>query len=177
MHRLYDRRQQVNTALAGRPPASSAIGEKDRLIQFPLLKVRAMILKIIGWVAVVSLVACVYFAFRKHYELTHSDQFEGTVTGYKAVKGGRNNSTTYALEIEYKDKEASSHTFVASGSSNPPARAIGAKVIVFQHLDGTKPDVLIFESTYFGLWLWLCLGIFAAGCLAGPVLLKAIYLR
>jgi len=134
------------------------------------------ILPTLGYVITLSLVFCVYLMGRKHIALQKARQYEGTVIGYESRPG--NKGTTYSLKVEYQDSESQRHTFIARGSSNPPARAVGAKVTVFQHATpGVTPDILVFEDLYLGYWIWLCLGVCVAGCLVSPFVLKWLYLR
>ncbi len=133
-----------------------------------------MSLKILGGLIVFSLVFCLYFIFKKHTKLKNSAQFEGVVVGLEPSRDS-DGKTTYALKIEYRDDHAVAHQFTASGASSPPARPIGAKVLVFQPFDGSKPDILVFESIYLALWIWLCVGICITGCFAAPYVLAAIY--
>jgi hypothetical protein len=132
-----------------------------------------MILRILGYAVAVSLVFCIHFIIRKHKALKNSDQFEGTVIGYEPHRGSK--GTTYALRIEYRDQQSRAQVFTASGASSPPARPIGAKVLVFQHRDGGRPDILVFESVYLGLWIWFCFGMCVIGCLMAPYVLDAVY--
>lgn len=132
------------------------------------------ILKIIGYLISFSLIFCLYFIFKKHEALRNSDQYEGTVVGLEPRTGSKG-ERTYALRVEYADRNDMTHTFVTSGASSPPARPVGAKVRVFQHRDGSKPDILVFESVYLGFWIWFCVGIAVTGCLVAPFVLKAIY--
>ena len=121
------------------------------------------------------MVFCIYFIIKKHITLKHSDQYEGSVIGYEARND--NKGTTYSLKIEYKDRNLVSHTFVAPTSSNPPALKVGEKVVVFQHQDGSNPDILVFECLYLSLWVWFCLSILATGCILSPYILRVLYER
>ena len=131
-----------------------------------------MLLKILGYSVVISLIFCVYLIVRKHQALKNSEQFAGTVVGH-ARSGSK--GSTYALTVEYRDGNSVNHVFTAPGSSNPPARPIGAKVVVFEHRDGSTPDVLVFESVYLGLWIWLCVGLSVLGCFLAPLVLNFLY--
>jgi hypothetical protein len=134
-----------------------------------------MILKLLGYTVSFSLFFCIYFMVRKHSELKNSDQFEGSVIGYEASRGSK--GTTYALKIQYKDQNSNTQEFTASGGSSPPSRPIGATVRVFQHRDGSKPDILVFESVYLGLWIWFCVGLCVSGCLIAPYFLSTVYTK
>jgi len=136
-----------------------------------------MILKYLGWAIALSLVLCIYFILKKHQALKNADHFPGKVVGYETRSGVDGPTTTYALKIKYYDALGISHQFVAPGASQPPSRPIGADVMVFQPRDGEPPAVLIFQSLYLGLWIWLCAGIGVLGCMLAPTILKYLYLR
>jgi hypothetical protein len=89
-----------------------------------------MVLRLLGYTIACSLVFCVYFIIQKHLALKNSDQFEGSVIGCESRRG-RKGKRTYALKIQYTDRESQVKVFTASGASSPPARSIGAKVLVF----------------------------------------------
>ena len=134
-----------------------------------------MILKYLGWAIALSLVFCIYFILKKHQTLKNADHFPGKVIGYETHSG--NKGPSYALKIQYHDAAGISHQFVAPGASSPPSRPIGAEEMVFQPRDGEPPAVLIFQSLYLGLWIWLCAGIGVLGCMLAPTILKYLYLR
>jgi hypothetical protein len=132
-----------------------------------------MVLKFIGGLIVLSLIPCVYLMVRKHQELKNSDQFEGTVIGHVPHSGGK--STTYGLKVQYLNQNETLTEFEASVASSPPARPIGAKVIVFQHRSGSAPDILVFESVYLLYWIWFCVGLCVAGCFLAPWVMNLLY--
>ena len=134
-----------------------------------------MALKIVGYTVALSLIFCIHFILKKHRELKNSDQFTGSVIGYERHNRSGRRGSTYALKIEYKNTNSISQVFIAAGASSPPALPLGAKVRVFQHRDGSNPDVLIFQSVYLGLWIWFCIGVCVLGCLCAPYLLNVIY--
>lgn len=134
-----------------------------------------MALKILSYTIVLSLFFCVYFIYKKHLTLKNSDRFEGRVVGYESVRGTK--GVTYALRVEYQDADYANHTFTASGATSPPAKPIGAKVVVFQPRDASDPNILVFESLYLGLWIWFCLGICVFGCVFAPYILNLVYLK
>jgi hypothetical protein len=133
---------------------------------------------IFGIIAALSIIPCVILMVRKHAALRVAEQCEGTVIGHVAKRGsGKRASTTYALKIAYKDRAGAEHEFTTAVGSNPPSHERGAKLTVFHHADGRRPDVLSFAYLYFGYWLWLCVAVCAIGCLVAPHLLPRIYLR
>jgi hypothetical protein len=135
-----------------------------------------MVLKLIGYLLAFSLIPCIHQVMRKHAILKNSAQFPGSVVGHVGRSGGRG-GRVYALEVEYRNGNGTAKRFVTSSAGNPPARAVGDKVVVFEHRDGGAPDVLLFEELYVVYWLWFCCGIAAVGCLVAPALLRLIYLK
>ncbi len=133
-----------------------------------------MFLKLLGYVIALSLLACVYLVLKKHASLKSSTQHEGKVIDYVRRPGSRGGSV-FALKVEYRDGQGVVRHFVAGGASNPPARAINDPVTVFEHPDGSDPDLLVFENLYLLYWIWFCLGVAAAGCLAAPAILRLLY--
>jgi len=135
-------------------------------------------LLIFGITAAVSIIPCVLLIVRKHAALLVAEQYEGTVVGHASRRsGGKQATMTYALKIEYKDRSGAAHEFTTRVGSNPPSHPRGARLTVFHHADGRRPDVLHFGYLYFGYWLWFCVAFCAIGCLVAPHLLKRIYLQ
>ena len=135
-----------------------------------------MILKLLGYVVVLSLVGCVYLTVRKHVSLGSAEQFRGTVTRHVARRGSKGR-TVYALEVEYRNQIGTIRRFESRNASSPAERPIGAEVAVFEHPDGASQDLLVFSELYLGYWIWFCVGLFVAGCLAAPMLLRLIYVK
>ena len=135
-----------------------------------------MILKVIGYLIAFSLIGCVYLAMRKHASLKGAEQCRGVVIGHVARTGSKGR-TVYALEVEYTDRTGATRHFVTDNASSPPERAVGDEVVVFAHPDKSKPDILVFEELFLGYWIWFCVGVLAAGCLAAPTVLRLIYLK
>jgi hypothetical protein len=135
-----------------------------------------MIITAFGYAMALSLVLCVHLVVRKHRALRGAQQCEGSVIAHVPRTGGRS-SLTYALKIDYRDKQGVSHDFTTRDSSNPASRAVGAKVTVFHYADGSPPDVLVFAELYLWYWIWFCLGGCAAGCIVASWLLDIIYRR
>lgn len=115
------------------------------------------LLKTLGIVIVLSLPVCIFLIVRKHIALTHAEQYEGRVVGYEVRRGSRG-SRTYALKIEYIDADNQTHTFVSKSASYPASRNIGDHVTVFHYLDGSTPDILVFQDLFLIYWLWMCVG-------------------
>jgi Protein of unknown function (DUF3592) len=130
------------------------------------------LLKTLGLLVVLSLPVCIFLVVRKHIALTRAVQYEGRVVAHEA-----RSSTTYALKIQYTDADNHTHRFVSTSSSYPPSRNVGDRVTVFHHVDGSSPDILVFEDLFLLYWIWISFGIAVAGCMLIPYLLEAIYLR
>jgi hypothetical protein len=135
-----------------------------------------IIITTFGYALALSLVFCVHLVLRKHRALRGAEQCQGSVIAHVRRTGGRG-GPSYALKIGYRDKQSISHDFTTRNASNPPSRAVGAKVTVFHYPDGSAPDVLVFEDLYLWYWIWFCLGAFALGCLVAPRVLNILYLR
>jgi len=131
------------------------------------------LLKTLGIIIMLSLPVCIFLIVRKHIALTRAVQYEGRVVAYEHGSG----SGTYALKIRYIDGDNQTHKFVSRSASYPPSRNIGDRVTVFHHLDGSTPDILVFEDLFLVYWIWILVGIAATGCMLIPYLLEAVYRR
>ena len=132
-------------------------------------------LLVLGYLVALSTALCVVLVIRKHFALRKAEQFEGSVINHVARRGSKG-GTTYALTIAYNDRNGEPHEFTTRSGSNPPSRDIGAKVTVFHHANGAKPDILVFQELYLGYWIWFCFAACIAGCLAGSHLISRLYL-
>ena len=63
-----------------------------------------------------------------------------------------------------------------SVSASNPSKRKGDAVTVLRSKDGSKIKLLLFEELFLLHWIWLCVGIAAAGCLFGQDLLEWLYL-
>lgn len=133
-----------------------------------------MFLKVLYYLAALSLIACVALVLRKHAYLRSADRFPGSVANLVPRRGSKG-GTVYALEVVYHDRGGAEQRFVTSMASRPAARQVGDKVVVLAHRDGSKPDLAIFQLLYLGYWIWFCAGIGAIGCLLGPGIVEALY--
>ena len=133
-----------------------------------------VILKLIGFVAALSLVPCLYLAFKKHIALKNAEQCQGRVIDLIPTRGSKG-STNYKMQIEYTDRTGAINHFTTTSASNPPSRDRGEEVLVFKHADGSAPDVLVFQDLYLGYWLWFCVGLCVVGCFAAPLVLRLVY--
>ena len=135
-----------------------------------------MILKILGFTAVLSLLPCLYLAIRKHTALKSAEQYTGRVISHVTSRGSKG-KTLYKLQIEYTDGNGALNHFTTSSASSPASRDVGDEVTVFKHADGSRADVLVFEELYFGYWLWFCIAMCVAGCFAAPAVLRLVYMK
>lgn len=115
-----------------------------------------------------------YLTWRKHALLRSAQKYNGVVTDY-VIGRGTKGRTNYALQITYTNNKGIEKRFVTSATSSSPECAIGESVAVFEKIDGTEPDVLIFAYLYLHYWIWFCAGITVLGCLLAPGLLRNLY--
>lgn len=135
-----------------------------------------MILKLIGFVVALSLVPCIYLAFKKHLALKNAEQCQGKVISHIPSRSSKGR-TNYKLQIEYTDRAGAINHFTTSSASSPPSRDVGDEVVVFKHASGSAPDVLVFEELYLGYWMWFCVALCVVGCFAAPMVLRFVYMK
>ncbi|MGB2926659.1 MAG: hypothetical protein WBB82_15270 [Limnothrix sp.] len=133
------------------------------------------IVKVLGLMLAASMLLCLPLVAKKHNALKTATQYDGIVIGHKAHSD--NDGTAYSLEVEYQGADFRKHIFVNSASSNPPARAIGDPVRVFDHGDNKTPEVLAFQTIYVGYWIWFCCSLAVLGCFVAPTFMRMIYLK
>ena len=127
----------------------------------------------LGFVLAASIFFCIPAVIKQHVALKTATQYDGVVVGHK--KYVANEGVTYGLEIEYMGQDFKQHTFINSPATNPPARAIGDKVRIFDFGNDKEPEVLAFQSMYLRYGIWFCISFCALGCFVAPALMESIY--